>query len=56
MAADGAPASHSPLVRGLFDPQSDIFASDVSLKEGIEHACSVVEEQSGVDTWQSPPI
>jgi hypothetical protein len=54
VAADGAPGSHSPLVLGLLDPQSGIFAPGVSLKEGIEHACSVVEQQSGVDTRQSP--
>ena len=56
VAADGAPGSHSPLVLGLLDPQSGIFAPGVSLKEGIGHACSVVEEQSGVDTVKVPPI
>jgi hypothetical protein len=54
VAADGKKDSHSPLVLGLLDPQSGIFAPGVLLKEGIEHACSVVEEQSGVDTRQSP--
>ncbi len=56
VAADGARGSHSPLVLGLLDPESGIFAPGVSLKEGIEHACNVVETQSGVGPGQSPTV
>jgi hypothetical protein len=51
-AADGAPGSNSPLVLGLMDPQSGIFAPGVSLYQGIIHACESVEKLSGVDMRQ----
>ena len=54
MAADGQQGSHSPLVLGLLDRQSGIFAPGVSLEQGIKNACKAVEELSGVDIRQSP--
>ena len=54
MAADGKQGSHSPLVLGLLDRQSGIFAPGVSLEQGIKNACEAVEDLSGVDIRQSP--
>ena len=38
VAADGQQGSHSPLVLGLLDRQSGIFAPGVSLEQGIKNA------------------
>jgi hypothetical protein len=54
VAADGAQGSHSPLVLGLLDKKSGIFALSVSLEQGIKNACKAVEELSGIDTRQRP--
>jgi hypothetical protein len=54
VAADGQQGSHSPLVLGLLDRQSGIFAPGVSLEQGIKNACKAVEELSGVHIRQSP--
>jgi hypothetical protein len=54
LAADGAPGSNSPLVLGLLDPESGIFAPGVSLQQGIINACESVGKLSGVDMRQRP--
>jgi hypothetical protein len=54
LAADGAPGSNSPLVLGLLDPQSGVFAPGVSLEQGVKNACESVGKLSGVDMRQRP--
>ena len=54
LAADGAPGSNSPLVLGLMDPHSGIFAPGVSLAQGIINACESLGKLSGVDMRQCP--
>jgi hypothetical protein len=54
VAVDGDQGSHSPLVLGLLDPQSGIFAPGVSLEQGIKNACESVERKSGVGIQQRP--